>query len=95
MSTSQRLLGKACIVTGGSSGIGAATVRRFVNEGAEVLIADRNIKDAETLARELGESVIAMSCDVRREAEVKAVAEAAMQRWGRIDVLVNNAGHGA
>ncbi|HAR31902.1 MAG TPA: short-chain dehydrogenase [Gammaproteobacteria bacterium] len=92
MSTSQRLLGKACIVTGGSSGIGAATVRRFVNEGAEVLIADRNIKDAETLARELGESVIAMSCDVRREAEVKAVAEAAMQRWGRIDVLVNNAG---
>jgi NAD(P)-dependent dehydrogenase (short-subunit alcohol dehydrogenase family) len=92
MSTSQRLLGKACIVTGGSSGIGAATVRRFVDEGAEVLIADRNIKDAETLARELGESVIAMSCDVRREAEVKAVAEAAMQRWGRIDVLVNNAG---
>jgi NAD(P)-dependent dehydrogenase (short-subunit alcohol dehydrogenase family) len=92
MSTSQRLLGKACIVTGGSSGIGAATVRRFVNEGAEVLIADRNIKDSETLARELGESVIAMSCDVRREAEVKAVAEAAMQRWGRIDVLVNNAG---
>jgi len=92
MSTSQRLLGKACIVTGGSSGIGAATVRRFVNEGAEVLIADRNIKDAETLALELGESVIAMSCDVRREAEVKAVAEAAMQRWGRIDVLVNNAG---
>ena len=92
MSTSQRLLGKACIVTGGSSGIGAATVRRFVNEGAEVLIADRNVKDAETLARELGESVFAMSCDVRREAEVKAVAEAAMQRWGRIDVLVNNAG---
>lgn len=92
MSTSQRLLGKACIVTGGSSGIGAATVRRFVKEGAEVLIADRNVKDAETLARELGESVFAMSCDVRREAEVKAVAEAAMQRWGRIDVLVNNAG---
>jgi NAD(P)-dependent dehydrogenase (short-subunit alcohol dehydrogenase family) len=92
MSTSQRLLGKACIVTGGSSGIGAATVRRFVNEGAEVLIADRNVRDAEALARELGESVIAMSCDVRREAEVKAVAEAAMQRWGRIDVLVNNAG---
>lgn len=92
MSTSQRLLGKACIVTGGSSGIGAATVRRFVKEGAEVLIADRNVRDAHALARELGESVTAMSCDVRREAEVKAIAEAAMQRWGRIDVLVNNAG---
>jgi len=92
MSISQRLLGKACIVTGGSSGIGAATVRRFVKEGAEVLIADRNVRDAHALARELGESVTAMSCDVRREAEVKAIAEAAMQRWGRIDVLVNNAG---
>lgn len=92
MSTSQRLLGKACIVTGGSSGIGAATVRRFVKEGAEVLIADRNVRDAQALARELGVSVVAMSCDVRREAEVRAIAEAAMQRWGRIDILVNNAG---
>ncbi|MGA1676338.1 MAG: SDR family NAD(P)-dependent oxidoreductase [Pseudomonadales bacterium] len=92
MSTSQRLLGKTCIVTGGSSGIGAATVRRFVSEGADVLIADWNLNEAEALALELGASVTAMSCDVRREADVQAVAAAAMQRWGRIDVLVNNAG---
>ncbi len=92
MSTSQRLLGKTCIVTGGSSGIGAATVRRFVSEGADVLIADWNLNEAEALALELGASVSAMSCDVRREADVQAVAAAAMQRWGRIDVLVNNAG---
>ncbi|MGA1371259.1 MAG: SDR family NAD(P)-dependent oxidoreductase [Pseudomonadales bacterium] len=92
MSTSQRLLGKTCIVTGGSSGIGAATVRRFVSEGADVLIADWNLNEAEALALELGASVTAMFCDVRREADVQAVAAAAMQRWGRIDVLVNNAG---
>jgi NAD(P)-dependent dehydrogenase (short-subunit alcohol dehydrogenase family) len=92
VSTSQRLLGKTCIVTGGSSGIGAATVRRFVSEGADVLIADWNLNEAEALALELGASVSAMSCDVRREADVQAVAAAAMQRWGRIDVLVNNAG---
>lgn len=92
MSAAQRLLGKACIVTGGSTGIGEAAVRRFVAEGAEVLIADRNIPAAEALARALGAAVTTIACDVRIEAQVKAVAEAAMQRWGRVDVLVNNAG---
>jgi len=92
MSSAQRLLGRTCIVTGGASGIGEATVRRFVTEGAEVLIADRNLEAAETAARGLGDGVTAMACDVRREADVKAVADAAMRRWGRIDVLVNNAG---
>ena len=92
MSSAQRLLGRTCIVTGGASGIGEATVRRFVTEGAEVLIADRNLQAAQTLAQGLGDGVTAMACDVRREAGVKAVADAAMQRWGRIDVLVNNAG---
>lgn len=90
--TAQRLLGKTCIVTGGASGIGEASVRRFVREGAEVLIADRNLQAADALARDLGGAVTAIGCDVRRESEVKAVADSAMQRWGRIDVLVNNAG---
>lgn len=92
MSTAQRLLGRTCIITGGSTGIGEAAVRRFVAEGAEVLIADRNIQGADALARALGPAVTTIACDVRLEAQVKAVAEAAMQRWGRIDVLVNNAG---
>ena len=92
MSAAQRLLGKVCIVTGGSTGIGEAAVRRFVAEGAEVLIADRNIHGAEALAQTLGTTVTAIACDVRIEAQVRAVAEAAMQRWGRVDVLVNNAG---
>ncbi len=92
MNAAQRLLGKTCIVTGGASGIGEATVRRFVREGAEVLIADRNLGAAEALARELGAAVAAIECDVRVEAAVKAVADAAIRRWGRVDVLVNNAG---
>ncbi len=92
MSAAQRLLGKACIVTGGSTGIGEAAVRRFVAEGAEVLIADRNVPAADALARALGPAVTTIACDVRVEAQVKAVAAAAMQRWGRVDVLVNNAG---
>jgi len=72
-----RLKGMNCVVTGGSSGIGAATVRRFVAEGAEVLIADIAIDNAEALADELGEPVSAIKCDVRVESDVQAVAEAA------------------
>jgi NAD(P)-dependent dehydrogenase (short-subunit alcohol dehydrogenase family) len=87
-----RLKGKNCIVTGGSSGIGAAAVRRFIAEGAEVLIADIAIDDARALSDELGDAVSAIRCDVRVESDVQAVAEAAYGRWDRVDVLVNNAG---
>lgn len=87
-----RLIGKHCVVTGGSSGIGAATTRRFVAEGAEVLIVDIAIENANALADELGEAVTAIRCDVRKEPDVIAVAEAAYSRWDQVDVLVNNAG---
>ena len=87
-----RLQGQKCVVTGGSSGIGAATVRRFVAEGAEVLILDIDMHAADALADELGDAVAAMRCDVKNEAEVRAAAEAASARWDRVDVLVNNAG---
>jgi NAD(P)-dependent dehydrogenase (short-subunit alcohol dehydrogenase family) len=81
-----------CVVTGGSSGIGEATVRRFVAEGAEVLIADIAIDDARALADELGDSVSAIKCDIRLETDVQAAAEVAHGRSDRVDVLVNNAG---
>ena len=87
-----RLEGKRCVVTGGSSGIGAATVRRFVAEGAEVLIADIAIERANALAEKMGDTVTAVQCDVRRESDVVAVAQAAYDRWSGVDVLVNNAG---
>jgi NAD(P)-dependent dehydrogenase (short-subunit alcohol dehydrogenase family) len=87
-----RLKNRTCVITGGSSGIGAAVVRRFVAEGAEVLIADINLEQAEALAAELGEAVSAVTCDVRFEDQVQRVAEAALQRWDHVDILVNNAG---
>ncbi len=87
-----RLNGRTAVITGGSSGIGEATVRRFVAEGAEVLIADLALDRAQALAKELGDAVCAVVCDVRREADVAAVATAALTRWGHVDVLVNNAG---
>lgn len=88
----QRLSGKTCIVTGGASGIGEAVVRRFVQEGAEVMIADRNLAGAQNLTQILGSQVSAIACDVGSELAVKEVADAAIRRWGRVDVLVNNAG---
>ena len=87
-----RLLNLRCVVTGGASGIGAATVRRFADEGAEVCILDRDLPAAETLAKELGEGHLAMELDVRFEAGVERVADAVYGQWDRVDVLVNNAG---
>ena len=87
-----RLLHLRCVVTGGASGIGEATVRRFAAEGAEVCILDRDFPAAETLAKELGEGHLAMELDVRFEAGVERVADAVYGRWDRVDVLVNNAG---
>jgi NAD(P)-dependent dehydrogenase (short-subunit alcohol dehydrogenase family) len=87
-----RLEGKTAIITGGASGIGAATVRRFVKEGARVLIADRNEESANAVAAEMGDAALAVVCDVRVEEDIQRVATTALDRWGRIDVLVNNAG---
>jgi len=87
-----RLKGKTAIVTGGASGIGEATVRRFVSEGASVLIADRNVAGAKKVASDLGSQVATAACDVRDEDSVRDVAKTALQMWSHIDVLVNNAG---
>lgn len=87
-----RLQDKVSIVTGGASGIGAATVRRFIAEGSKVLIADLNTAAAEQLAAELGPNAAAIECNVRSEASAAAVARRVMELWGKVDVLVNNAG---
>ncbi len=87
-----RLLNLKCVVTGGASGIGAATVRRFAAEGAHICILDRDLPAAGALAAELGDGHLAMELDVRFEAGVEQVAEAVYDRWGHVDVLVNNAG---
>jgi NAD(P)-dependent dehydrogenase (short-subunit alcohol dehydrogenase family) len=86
-----RIENKNAIVTGGASGIGRATVRRFVAEGANVLIADRNRANAERLAQELapaGRKVIAQQVDVSDEAAVDAMVERAVRELGGVDILV-------
>lgn len=83
----RRLLNRVAIVTGAASGIGAAVVRRFVREGAQVLACGVPAPQAQPDA-----AVLTMTCDVTDEAQVQAVVRAAIARHGRIDVLVNAAG---
>lgn len=87
-----RLDGKTAIVTGGASGFGAGIARKFVAEGAKVVIADLNLEMANALADELGDSLRAVRSDVTRGEDVQAMADAALDAFGRIDILVNNAG---
>ena len=87
-----RLQGKVAIVTGGASGFGAGIVRKFVAEGARVLIADRQLEPALDLAASLGEHVRALRVDVSDATDVRLMMEAAELHFGRLDILVNNAG---
>jgi 3-oxoacyl-[acyl-carrier protein] reductase len=87
-----RLNDRIAIVTGGASGFGEGIVRRFVQEGARVAIADLNGEAAGRLAEELGQ--MAVTADVSDGASAQAMAKAVQDRFGRIDVLVNNAGIG-
>lgn len=89
-----RLEGKTAIITGGASGIGAATVRLFIEEGARVLIADTQTKRGEELARQLGDAAAFRRVDVTREDDVRGAVEEVVQRWDRLDCIYNNAGFG-
>ncbi|MEM8633808.1 MAG: glucose 1-dehydrogenase [Pseudomonadota bacterium] len=86
-----RLSGKIAIITGGASGIGAATAHRFAQEGARVLVADLNLSKASDVARDIGEAAIAIEHDVRAPESWKTVIERAKD-WGQLTTLVNSAG---
>lgn len=89
-----RLKDKVAIVTGGASGIGEATVRRFVVEGAKVAIADIDVARGMALEKELrehGEAVIFIKTRTEEESDVALLTETVRDRFGRIDILVNNA----
>lgn len=86
--------GRVALVTGGASGIGAATVRRFVEAGARVVIADAARDRGEALAAELGADVVFQPTDVTSEDDVRAAVACAVERFGALDVLFNNAGFG-
>ena len=89
-----RLEGRVAVITGGASGIGAATVELFVGEGARVVIGDLQAEVGEEFAARFGESVSFLPCDVSREAEFEALVDEAVSRFGRLDCIFNNAGFG-
>lgn len=89
------LHGKVAIVTGGSSGIGAAIATLFIAEGARVIIAGRRRDTGEQFARTLGEAASFIRTDVAMEDDVAAMIQHAVARFGRLDCLVNNAGSGS
>lgn len=87
-----RLADKVAVITGGASGFGEAMARRFVAEGAKVVIADLNGAAAEALAAELGATATAIAVDVTRDADTKAMLDRAEAAFGGLDIVVNNAG---
>ncbi len=89
-----RLEGRIAVVTGGASGIGAATTRLFVEQGARVVIADMQEEQGSALADELGDSVSFCRTDVTREADVEGAVQAAVDTYGGLDIMFNNAGFG-
>src|SRR4051794_9877749 len=91
----RRFAGKGVLVTGGASGIGLETARRFLSEGAIVLVADRNAAALDNVLprlQEAGETVRTCVVDVSSAAAVNAVVEEARAWLPRLDVLINNAG---
>jgi 3-oxoacyl-[acyl-carrier protein] reductase len=92
MEDAVRLDGKTAIVTGGASGFGEGMARRFVAEGARVIIADINAAAVTALAADLGPAARAAETDVSDAASVDRLFERADQAFGRLDILVNNAG---
>lgn len=86
------LQGKTVIVTGASRGIGAASAQAFAEAGANVVLLARSGDAIGAIARSIGDSALAVSCDVVRWSQVKAAVDHAVSRFGGVDVLVNNAG---
>ena len=94
MGSEGRLEGKVAVITGGASGIGAGTVRLFASEGAKVVLADLDDVRGPAMAAELGDRVVFSRCDVSSESDVAAAVDLAVARFGRLDVMFNNAGFG-
>ena len=88
------LKGQTAVVTGGAQGLGFAIAQRFVAEGARIVLGDVNLEATESAATQLGGDnvAVAVSCDVTSAADVDALVAAAVDRFGGLDIMVNNAG---
>jgi 3-oxoacyl-[acyl-carrier protein] reductase len=89
-----RLEGRIAIVTGAASGFGEGIAKKFVAEGARVIVADRDGEGATRAAAKLGAAAFGVRADVTKGDDVKAMIAAAVERFGGVDILVNNAGMG-
>lgn len=94
---SQRLEDKIAIITGAASGIGAATARRFVAEGANIIMVDTNSDKLATVSQDIDQAdkVRTIVADVQDEAAVADSVKMAVDLWGQVDILINNAGIGS
>ena len=88
-----RLKDKVAIITGAASGFGEAMAKRFAEEGAKVVVADLNAKGAERVAGEIGKAAIWVQTDVSQRSEFDEMVGETMTVFGRIDIMVNNAGY--
>jgi NAD(P)-dependent dehydrogenase (short-subunit alcohol dehydrogenase family) len=92
-----KLQGKVAVITGASMGIGEAIAKLFLQEGARLVLCSRDLARTEAAAQRIGgtaENTLSVACDVSKRAQVDALVQAALKKFGRIDVLVNNAGFG-
>ena len=87
-----RLANKVAVITGGASGIGAATAEKLVQEGARVVLGDIQDDVGEAFAASLGDVARYRHCDVTKEDQVEALVDTAIQEFGKIDIMFNNAG---
>lgn len=87
----RRFEGKVAIVTGASTGLGPVMSRMLVEEGARVVMAARRVELVEQAAAAIGDAAVAVRADVTDEGDVAAMVDVAMERWGQVDVMMNNA----
>ncbi|SFT99927.1 SDR family oxidoreductase [Mesorhizobium sp. YR577] len=89
----QRLKNKVAIITGAAAGFGEGMAKRFAEEGAKIVVADLNVKGAEHVAAEIGHQAIFVQTDVSQKSEFDELVATTMKAFGRIDIMVNNAGY--
>ena len=87
-----RLLNKVALITGAASGFGKGMAERFIKEGAKVAIIDINIEAAKSLSKKLGKNTIAIYCDVTKVEDIEKAVNLTIEKFGTIDIVINNAG---
>jgi 3-oxoacyl-[acyl-carrier protein] reductase len=88
------LAGQTAVITGGAQGLGLAIAERFVAEGARVVLGDVNLEETQVVAKQLGgdDVAVAVRCDVTQASDVETLIQTAVERFGGLDIMVNNAG---